>query len=214
MRQRNPIRRLQVIGNGGERTNTMSKAFEPVPALSEPGPDHLRWTCPTCGVIEPLWLPTDRWIRRSCACERALRNQQREAEALKKWQDEVTMRVFEGWLGQAWEDAAIVKELRSKTFASYDRSFDQFQHISIVQQLTEISLLFIDDVDKVRPTDARQDLWFLIADQRYKAKRATILSTNKFDHLGHYIGEAALSRLQRNLVQVEMIGMDYREVEE
>jgi DNA replication protein DnaC len=75
-----------------------------------------------------------------------------------------------------------------RAIESAAKSFDQFQHLSIVQQLTEIPILFIDDVDKVRPTDARQDLWFLIADQRYKAKQATILSTNKFDHLGHYIG--------------------------
>jgi len=41
-----------------------------------------------------------------------------------------------------------------------------------------------------------------------------MIATNKFDDLAHYIGEAALSRFQRNLVQIEMVGMDYREVEE
>jgi len=76
-------------------------------------------------------------------------------------------------------------------------------------------LLVIDDIDKARPTDFKMDTYFLILDERYKAKRPTIISTNREDSLAEYVGEAvAYSRFMRKLTVIEMVGDDYRLEEE
>jgi DNA replication protein DnaC len=280
MQRTNNITQFSLIGNNSQRTNQLTRAFEPLPGPDGDGPEELQWSCPKCGPILPLMIPTGRWIRRSCACERLVKHQAREAEELKQWEIVAAARTFEGWLGAGWKDKKIVDTLSRKTFDIFDpsffpdayeaalqfahnpkgnmvlygsfgtgkthlgvavlnyarsqritskfasapqlmdaveqaaKSFDQFQHISLLQQLVETPILMIDDVDKVKSTETRQNFWFLIFDQRSKAKRATIISTNKYDQLETYIGEAALSRLQNRLTRIEMIGLDYREDEE
>ena len=94
-------------------------------------------------------------------------------------------------------------------------STDKTRAISIIDQAIGTPLLVIDDVDKARPTEPRLDTYFLILDERYKAKRPTILSTNRQDNLADYIGEAvAYSRFMRKLEVIEMTGDDYRLEEE
>jgi DNA replication protein DnaC len=284
--------RFQVIrGNGSARTvsqraqadDPMTRAFPKPEEIASmmpqtPAPKELFWTCKICGPVEPLGLPTGRWIRRSCACERALRQAKREREEFEAWKAQVAARTFEGWLGAAWEDEEIVAELCSMTFENYDassfqkaydeafafaqnptgknmifsgsfgtgkthlaaaiinalrerrvtarfasapqliraiedarKSYDQTRHIALLQQLAETPLLVLDDIDKIRSTEDRQDFFFLILDQRNKAKRPTIVTTNKYDDLEKYIGGAALSRLSRKAVTVDMTGDDHRE---
>jgi DNA replication protein DnaC len=101
-----------------------------------------------------------------------------------------------------------------KIYESTQKSFDQTAHIKLIEQMISTPLLVIDDIDKIPPTEARQDAYFLILDERYKARRSTILSTNRQESLGDYIGEFALSRLSRRLVSVPMFGVDYRLEEE
>jgi DNA replication protein DnaC len=92
---------------------------------------------------------------------------------------------------------------------------DKTRFITMTDQAIGTPLLVIDDVDKVTPTDFRQDTYFLILDERYKAKRPTILSTNRQETLGEYVGEAvAFSRLMRKLTVIKMTGDDYRLEEE
>lgn len=43
-------------------------------------PPELYWTCAVCGIVEPLCLPTGRWIKRSCACQRHEREQRAQHE--------------------------------------------------------------------------------------------------------------------------------------
>ena len=94
-------------------------------------------------------------------------------------------------------------------------STDKTRSISIIDQAIGTPLLVIDDVDKARPTEPRMDTYFLILDERYKAKRPTILSTNREDNLAEYVGEAvAFSRFMRKLEIIEMVGDDYRLEEE
>lgn len=94
-------------------------------------------------------------------------------------------------------------------------STDKTRAISIIDQSIGTPLLVIDDGDKERPSPFKMDTYFLILDERYKAKRPTIISTNREDSLAEYVGEAvAYSRFMRKLTVIEMVGDDYRLEEE
>jgi DNA replication protein DnaC len=93
------------------------------------------------------------------------------------------------------------------------KAFDQTNHIRLIEQVLSTPLLVFDDIDKSRPTEARWEVYWEIFDERCKAKRPTIVSTNKREELDHYIGAASLSRLSRGLVAVQMVGDDYRREE-
>jgi DNA replication protein DnaC len=102
-------------------------------------------------------------------------------------------------------------------FMAYEetkRSGDQTTHWRLMGQVMSTPLLIFDDIDKSRPTESRWEIYWLIFDERCKAKRPTVLSTNKREELDHYIGGASLSRLSRGLVAVSMVGDDYRREEE
>lgn len=252
----------------------------PVKKPDAPAPQELFWTCPSCGPIEPLALPTGRWIKRSCVCQRKVRHEQEKAAKHQEWMDMQKVRTYGGWLGSSWEDKEVAREMSTKTFANYDRSrfpsafdqalafannpkgniifyggygtgkthleaaicnhlreqgkpslfvsapqffrayndsmkaTDQTKHLSIVQQAIESPLLILDDIDKSRPTEARLDTYYLVLDERYKAKRPTVLSTNKYEDLSDYIGEALVSRISSRSVLLRMTGSDYRTEEE
>ena len=251
-----------------------------------PPPPELCWTCEACGIVEPLCLPTGRWIKRSCACERRQRERRVQEERRAAWRVEQCRRTFGGWMGQRWADEEIVQAMARLTFESFDmlrqpeafeqaftfarhprgnllihgdygvgkthleaaicnelrevgrlrpdgtrepmtslfvsalqffmayeetrRAADQTQHLRIMQQAISTPLLVIDDIDKSRPTEQRWEIYWLIFDERTKAKRPTVLSTNKQEELDGYIGAASLSRLSRGLVAVAMVGDDYR----
>lgn len=92
---------------------------------------------------------------------------------------------------------------------------DKTRFVSLTDQAIGTPLLVIDDVDKTSTSDFKKDTYFLILDERYKAKRPTIISTNHYDKLAHYLGEAvAHSRLMRKVEIIEMVGDDYRLEEE
>ena len=102
-------------------------------------------------------------------------------------------------------------------FLAYEetrRAGDQTAHIRLMSQVMSTPLLVLDDIDKSRPTEARIETYWLIFDERCKAKRPTVLSTNKREELDGSIGAASVSRLSRGLVAVEMRGDDYRREEE
>ena len=102
-------------------------------------------------------------------------------------------------------------------FAVHDQTkkqFDQTKYLSLIQQAIETPVLFIDDTDKSKPKEERHEVYFLIIDERYKAKRPTVISTNKREMLDEHIGEAAMDRLMRGVVHIKMIGSSYRLEEE
>ena len=129
-------------------------------------------------------------------------------------------------VGKTHLEAAIANAQREQGNRSLFTSAPQFfmayndamkhdkDYTALLRQAIETPLLILDDIDKARPTDARWDTYYLIIDERYKAKRPTVLSTNKIEELHLYIGEATVSRLQRGMVPVKMIGTDYRSEEE
>ena len=84
---------------------------------------ELTWECVKCGIIEPMQLPSGRFIRRSCACERAARKLQQQEYEQEQWMQRYGSRVY-GWLGPRWTDY----DLREKTFKNfqYQRQPDAF----------------------------------------------------------------------------------------
>lgn len=254
-----------------------------------PPPAELIWRCPTCGPMEPFTLPSGRWMRRSCACERKAREERERLERLQVWRQEQLRRTFGGWLGAQWVDQKVIAAMAAKTFASYDllrqleayekalafakapkgnlllwgdygvgkthleaaicnyaretgwpdadgqlrpagsvfvsapqlfavyhetkKAFDQTAHIRLLNALTSSPLLVIDDVDKKTPQQWDWDVYWMILEARYTARRPTVLSMNNHVKLARYIGEASLSRLSRELISVEMHGDDYRREE-
>lgn len=81
----------------------------------------------------------------------------------------------------------------------------------IITKMINAPFLVIDDIDKVKPSDWKEERYFDIIDERTKASRPTGISTNQYDLLPAYIGGAARSRLQIGRIVVEMRPVDYRE---
>jgi DNA replication protein DnaC len=67
-----------------------------------------------CGVIEPLQLPSGRFIRRSCTCERAARKLQQQQFEQEQWMQRHSNRLYD-WLGPRWTDYS----LKNKTFSNF-----------------------------------------------------------------------------------------------
>jgi DNA replication protein DnaC len=85
-------------------------------------------------------------------------------------------------------------------------------HHALLHRATTADILILDDVDKYKHTETREDLYYTIIDERYLAGKPTILSMNSLDALPRYIGEAACSRLARGLNTIKMVGgTDYRQ---
>jgi DNA replication protein DnaC len=229
----------------------------------------LNWTCPTCGPQEPLRLPSGRFLRRSCPCERAARQAQRQAEQHALWLKQQRLRTY-SWLGERWSALPLLE----KTFANFDASrqveayeaaqgftsllrgtlilygsfgtgkthllaaicnallergsscrfvtapklFAAVQHqislnedySSLLAQAIQTPLLVIDDVDKAKPSEFREELYFEVIDERTKTGRPIALSTNRLGELERFVGGACLSRLSIGQVAIEMSGADYR----
>jgi DNA replication protein DnaC len=275
----------------GQITEPMTRLgtlLTPARPQTQPPPE-VCWTCDVCGEVPPLCLPTGRWIKQNCECQRKIRREREQEEIRAAWQREQRTRTFGGWMGTRWVDSSIVEEMCSKTFDRYDvflqpegyemalafahqpkgnllfygdygvgkthleaaicnylrevgrdlpggkcermaslfvsapqffmayeetkRAGDQTAHIRLMNQVVGTPLLIFDDIDKSRPTESRWEIYWLIFDERCKAKRPTIVSTNKREELDHYVGAASVSRLSRGLVAVEMVGDDYRREE-
>lgn len=283
--------KTQAASRGNRSLTPLSTALARQARATEPPPAEFIWSCPTCGLIEPYALPSGRWIRRSCACERKQREERERQESLATWRHDQLVRTFGGWLGSHWIDNPFIEKMASKTFKTYDpmrqpeayekalafaqapqgnnllfwgeyglgkthleaaicnyvrdvgwrkedgklrpsgsifvsapqlfmvhnetrKAFDQTAHIRLMETLMGSPLLVIDDIDKKTPREWDWDIYWMIFEARYTARRPTILSTNKRADLARYIGEASLSRLSRRLVSVEMHGDDYRHEEQ
>ncbi len=68
----------------------------------------------------------------------------------------------------------------------------------------------LDDVDKARWSEFREEIYFDILDARVKHELPTALSTNALSDLGSFVGGACLSRLSIGQLAIEMKGEDYR----
>lgn len=72
-------------------------------------------------------------------------------------------------------------------------------------------LLIIDDIDKAKWSEFREEMYFEIIDKRVRAGQPLAISTNKLAELEKYVGGAVCSRLKVGQIAVEMVGADFRE---
>lgn len=80
----------------------------------------------------------------------------------------------------------------------------------IIEQAITTPLLVIDDIDKCKWSEFREEIYFAIIDERVNAGRPIAISTNRFAELEQYIGGACASRLCVGMTEIEMDGSDYR----
>lgn len=71
-------------------------------------------------------------------------------------------------------------------------------------------VLVLDDVDKAKHSEYREQVYFDILNPRTDAGLPTVITTNKLEELERYVGGAVYSRLCLQQIAVEMIGNDYR----
>lgn len=98
-----------------------------------------------------------------------------------------------------------------KLFAAIgNRIAENADYQTLIKRAINTPLLCIDDVDKAKPSDFREEIYFAIIDERSKAGLPIALSTNRVAKLADFVGGAACSRLQMGLIAIEMVGNDYR----
>ena len=85
------------------------------------------------------------------------------------------------------------------------------EYHDLLKRAIHAPLLLIDDLDKPKPSEFREAIYYLLIDKRTLAGRPLALSSNVTPPaLERWIGGAARSRLLSMLCPVEMHGPDYR----
>jgi DNA replication protein DnaC len=104
-------------------------------------------------------------------------------------------------------------------FASVVSLFDALQeriqcgqdYHELVRKAIEAPLLVLDDLDKLKPSEFREETLYKLLNGRSTSCLPLALSANRApDELVHWIGEASRSRLMAGLIPVPMYGLDYR----
>ncbi len=119
--------------------------------------------------------------------------------------------------------AALCNEIRtanrSSLFTTAPELFSAIQarlaanedYSVVLDQAIKTNLLVIDDIDKAKWSEFRESIYFEIVNKRVNSGRPIAISTNRLDKLGEYVGDAVCSRMKIGQIDVEMIGIDYRE---
>lgn len=84
------------------------------------------------------------------------------------------------------------------------------EYYGLIQRATSTPLLVLDDIDKTKWSEWREEIYFSIVDERTKRGLPIAISTNKLDELHLYTGGAVASRLKIGQILVVMQGEDYR----
>lgn len=99
----------------------------------------------------------------------------------------------------------------SKFFRALEaRIGEKHEYYSLVDQAKRAPVLAIDDIDKAKPSEFRQEIWFDIVDTRVNKRLPIALSTNRLAELPGIIGGAVSDRLTISQVEVRMVGKSYR----
>ena len=119
--------------------------------------------------------------------------------------------------------AAIANHLRVQgtacLFASavtlFDAIGDRIQHeqdyLDLIGRAVQTPLLLLDDVDKLKPSEFREEVLYKLINGRTNANRPLALSSNHTpDDLERWVGRAGRSRLMQGLIPVAMQGADFR----
>jgi DNA replication protein DnaC len=104
-------------------------------------------------------------------------------------------------------------------FASVVSLFDALQeriqlgqdYHELLRKAIEAPLLVLDDLDKLKPSEFREETLYKILNGRSTAGLPMAFSANRApNELVRWIGEAGRSRLMAGLIPVPMNGLDYR----
>ena len=114
---------------------------------------------------------------------------------------------------------AVASSGRICRFASVVSLFDALQeriqagqdYHELVRKAIGAPLLILDDLDKLKPSEFREETLYKILNGRSTAGLPLAFSANRApDELVRWIGEASRSRLMAGLIPVLMNGSDYR----
>lgn len=118
--------------------------------------------------------------------------------------------------------AALINELLLRgelcRFMTATKFFDAVQeriaegsgYHELLRQVYSPKLLVIDDVDKAKWTEWREELYFKVVNERANRELPIALSTNRVKDLPLFVGGAVTSRLSIGQIAIEMTGPDYR----
>src|SRR5579883_616060 len=95
--------------------------------------------------------------------------------------------------------------------AIQDRIRQKQDYHGLLKRAIAAPVFLLDDVDKPKPSDFRQEIYYQIMDGRTRIGLPTALSCNcSPTDLDRFVGGAARSRLMQNVILVELTGPDYR----
>ena len=84
-------------------------------------------------------------------------------------------------------------------------------YLDLFRRATSAPLLLLDDLDKLKPSEFREETLYTILNGRsVSGLPMAITSNNPPDKLAPWIGGAGCSRLMHGLIPVPMYGPDYR----
>lgn len=119
--------------------------------------------------------------------------------------------------------AALCNALRKRgiasRFATTTKLFAAMQdllrrdqsYMPLIKNAMTTPLLVLDDVEKAKRTDFREEIYFAIVDERVRKGLPIALSTNNLIGLEDFVGAAVYSRLKIKQIAIQMDGSDYRE---
>jgi DNA replication protein DnaC len=114
---------------------------------------------------------------------------------------------------------AALKRGRSVAIYSLPRLLNEIRdthraersHVDLLDRLTEIDLLHVDDVGAERTTDWVLEELYSIVNARYEDQRSMVITTNlDHDQLSTQISERTVSRLTEMCMQLPLHGHDRR----
>jgi DNA replication protein DnaC len=95
--------------------------------------------------------------------------------------------------------------------AIQDRIWQKEDYHDLLKRAIATPLLVLDDVDKPKPSDFRQEVLYQIIDGRTREHKPLAVSCNCSPaDLDRFVGGAARSRLMQGVILLKMVGQDYR----
>ncbi len=83
-------------------------------------------------------------------------------------------------------------------------------YLHLIQKAIDAPLLVIDDIDKLKWSEFREEKWMSIIDSRVNAGAPIAISTNNMAQIASTIGGACADRLSVRQTLVQMTGKSYR----
>ncbi|MGZ6367422.1 MAG: hypothetical protein ACXWPS_15855, partial [Ktedonobacteraceae bacterium] len=114
---------------------------------------------------------------------------------------------------------AVASSGRICRFASVVSLFDALQeriqigqdYHELLRKAIEAPLLVLDDLDKLKPSEFREETLYKLLNGRCNAGLPLAISSNNAPNdLERWVGSAGRSRLMQGLIPVPMNGPDYR----